>query len=35
IDLREGDDITAAQAKKLAKAAIALNVELGDPTRLS
>ena len=34
IDLREGDDITAAQAKKLAKAAIALNVELGDPTRL-
>ena len=35
IDLREGDGITAAQAKRLAKAAIALNVDLGDPTRLS
>ena len=35
IDLREGDGITAAQAKRLAKAAIALNIDLGDPTRLS
>ena len=28
----EGDEITAADAKRLAKAAIGLNRELGDPT---
>lgn len=32
IDLREGDTIAAARAKKLAQAAIVLNAELGDPT---
>jgi hypothetical protein len=31
IELRAGDSITAAQARKLAKAAIALNDEFGDP----
>jgi hypothetical protein len=31
IELREGDTITAAQAKRLAKSAISLNDELGDP----
>ena len=31
IELREGDTITAAQSKRLAKAAISLNDELGDP----
>ena len=32
ITLGEGDKISAAQVKKLVKAAIALNEELGDPT---
>ena len=31
IELREGDTISAAQSKRLAKAAISLNDELGDP----
>jgi hypothetical protein len=30
--LTEGDTLTAADAKRLAKAAIGLNRELGDPT---
>lgn len=32
LDLREGDTIPAARAKRLAQAAIALNHEIGDPT---
>jgi hypothetical protein len=32
IALTEGDAVTAAEAKRLAKAAIGLNRELGDPT---
>lgn len=32
LDLREGDTIPAARAKRLARAAIELNRELGDPT---
>ena len=32
LDLREGDAIPAARAKHLVQAAIALNLEIGDPT---
>lgn len=32
--LREGDTISKAAAKRLAKAAVDLNAKLGDPTRL-
>ena len=32
IALTDGDTLTAADAKRLAKAAIGLNRELGDPT---
>ncbi|MDF3013760.1 MAG: hypothetical protein K0Q78_1964 [Cellvibrio sp.] len=35
IVLIEGDDISSTHVKKLVKAAIALNQELGDPTLLS
>jgi hypothetical protein len=35
ITLGEGDTITAAQAKKLVKAAIRLNEEHGDPTKVA
>src|SRR5262245_52351212 len=35
ITLVEGDAISAAQAKKLVKAAIRLNEELGDPTKVA
>ena len=35
ITLVEGDAISAAQAKKLVKAAIRLNEELGDPTKIA
>src|SRR4051812_17401541 len=34
LDLREGDEIAPALAKRLAKAAVALNKKLGDPTDL-
>ena len=35
IDLREGDKLSAAKAKQLVVAAIALNDSLGDPTAKS
>ena len=34
IELREGDSIPAARVRRLVKAAVALNKELGDPTDL-
>jgi hypothetical protein len=34
LELREGDTITSAMARKLAKQAVALNKTLGDPTAI-
>lgn len=34
IDLREGDTLSTAAARRLTKAAIKLNKEIGDPTQL-
>lgn len=34
IELREGDAISAATVKRLVKAAVALNQEMGDPTAI-
>src|SRR5688572_22415614 len=34
LELREGDDVTAARARRLTREAVALNVSLGDPTKV-